>query len=228
MSKLEIISKQKVLGKKFKVYGDFENPLFLAKDVAEWIGHSQSDVMIKNVDEDEKVLKNVQTLGGNQTAWFLTEDGLYEVLMQSRKPIAKDFKKQVKTILKQIRKKGYYLEKEKTTVRWNELRNDGKESQKEFSLAVKEYVNYCTANGSRNGSRYYGNFNSMINSAVGCKHRDTADSIQLAQLSVYDLILSQIIRNNITQGTEYHEIFKLCKDFVLNNRTSLEMGRRTK
>ena len=38
--------------------------------------------------------------------WFLTEDGLYEVLMQSRKPIAKEFKKEVKKILKQIRTTG--------------------------------------------------------------------------------------------------------------------------
>lgn len=47
--------------------------------------------------------------GGNQQVWFLTEDGLYEVLMQSRKPIAKEFKKGVKEILKTIRKTGGYL-----------------------------------------------------------------------------------------------------------------------
>lgn len=41
--------------------------------------------------------------------WFLTEDGLYEVLMQSRKPIAKEFKKKVKEILKTIRQHGAYL-----------------------------------------------------------------------------------------------------------------------
>lgn len=29
------------------------------------------------VDEDEKVVNNVYTLGGNQEAWFLTENGLY-------------------------------------------------------------------------------------------------------------------------------------------------------
>lgn len=34
MKELEIINEQKVLGKEFKIYGDFENPLFLAKDVA--------------------------------------------------------------------------------------------------------------------------------------------------------------------------------------------------
>lgn len=43
------------------------------------------------------------------TATFLTEDGLYEVLMQSRKPIAKQWKKEVKTILKTLRKTGGYI-----------------------------------------------------------------------------------------------------------------------
>lgn len=45
----------------------------------------------------------------NQEYWFLTEDGLYEVLMQSRKPKAKEFKKEVKKILKSIRKTGGYV-----------------------------------------------------------------------------------------------------------------------
>ena len=39
--------------------------------------------------------------GQSREMTFLTEDGLYEVLMQSRKPIAKAFKKEVKQILKQ-------------------------------------------------------------------------------------------------------------------------------
>ena len=45
----------------------------------------------------------------NTEYWFLTEDGLYEVLMQSRKPKAKEFKKEVKKILKSIRKTGGYV-----------------------------------------------------------------------------------------------------------------------
>ena len=38
--------------------------------------------------EDEKVRNNIPTLGGNQEAWFLTENGVYEVLMLSRKSVA--------------------------------------------------------------------------------------------------------------------------------------------
>ena len=66
--------------------------------------------MIQSVDEDEKVVNIVHTLGGNQKSWFLTEDGLYEVFMQSRKPIAKQFKERMKEILKEIRKTGHYGE----------------------------------------------------------------------------------------------------------------------
>ena len=110
MNELKVLSEQEVLGKQFRVYGTAEEPLLLAKDVAEWIEYDTSSVnkMITNVDDDEKVRKNVPTLGGIQESWFLTENGLYEVLMQSRKPIAKQFKKEVKEILKTIRKHGIY------------------------------------------------------------------------------------------------------------------------
>ena len=110
MNELKVLNEQEVLGKQFRVYGTAEEPLFLAKDVAEWIEYDTSSVhkMLANVDDDEKVRKNVPTLGGTQESWCLTENGLYEVLMQSRKPIAKQFKKEVKEILKTIRKHGIY------------------------------------------------------------------------------------------------------------------------
>lgn len=107
MNELKMIDERELLGKQFRVYGDFENPLFLAKDVAEWIEYDVSNVskMVKSVDENEKVI----TRTNNTSAIFLTEDGLYEVLMLSRKPIAKEFKKEVKKILKSIRKNGMYV-----------------------------------------------------------------------------------------------------------------------
>jgi len=110
-AELQIVTEQEVLGRNFTVYGTAEEPLFLAKDVAEMIKYDRSSVhkMLNTVEEEEKVRKIVPTPGGVQESWFLTEDGLYEVLMQSRKPIAKQFKKQVKAILKQIRKTGAYM-----------------------------------------------------------------------------------------------------------------------
>lgn len=105
---LTIINEQEVLGKHFTVYGTADEPLFLAKDVAEWIEHSKPSIMVDTVDEDEKLRETIFTSGQNREVWFLTENGLYEVLMQSRKPLAKEFKKKVKEILKSIRKHGLY------------------------------------------------------------------------------------------------------------------------
>lgn len=114
MKTLKVIEERQVLGKNFRIYGTIETPLFLAKDVAEWIDYSKSNVskLVDVVDENEKVRNIITTPGGNQESWFLTEDGLYEVLMQSRKPIAKAFKKEVKEILKSIRKHGAYMTEE--------------------------------------------------------------------------------------------------------------------
>ena len=105
---LTVFEQRDVLGKDFKIYGDSDNPLFLAKDVAEWIEHSDVSTMLRTIDDNEKLIQTLFVSGQNRDVWFLTEDGLYEVLMQSRKPIAKDFKKQVKQILKEIRRRGIY------------------------------------------------------------------------------------------------------------------------
>lgn len=112
LNDLKIIEQREVLGKEFKIYGDFENPLFLAKDVANWIEHSDISTMMRTVDDNEKLLQTLFVSGQNREMWFLTEDGLYEVLMQSRKPIAKEFKREVKQILKSVRKHGLYATEE--------------------------------------------------------------------------------------------------------------------
>ena len=116
---LTIFKEQEVLGKNFRVFGTPEDPLFLGKDVADWIDHKKPSEMLANVDDDEKIKVKINpsdTIAGvlqsNTEYWFLTENGVYEVLMQSRKPIAKQFKKQVKEILKSIRKNGAYIDPE--------------------------------------------------------------------------------------------------------------------
>lgn len=114
---LQLIDQREVLGKKFRVFGTPENPLFLARDVAEWIEHTNPSKMIADAELDEtEIAKITNSYNGDgskvsppTTQLFLTEDGLYEVLLQSRKPIAKQFKKKVKEILKSIRKNGGYI-----------------------------------------------------------------------------------------------------------------------
>lgn len=101
MNNIEVLDRREILDQDVTTYGDLESPLYLAKDVAIWIGYEISNVskMVKNVEEDEKVIARIN----NTSAIFLTEYGLYEVLMQSRKPVAKEFKKKVKKLLKDLR-----------------------------------------------------------------------------------------------------------------------------
>lgn len=106
-----VFRQESLFGVAFNIYGTVDNPLFLAKDVAEWIGHSNVTDMVSRVDSDEVTKLNLGGLRGESN--FLTENGLYEVLMQSRKPIAKQFKKGIKEILKSIRKHGAYLTPQK-------------------------------------------------------------------------------------------------------------------
>ena len=110
MTDLEIVSTKEILGRSFTVYGTVEDPLFLAKDVAEMIDYAKTskgsyDVsnMLKTIDDDEKLVRKFFVSGQKRDVWMLTENGLYEVLFQSNKPIAKEFKGKVKELLHNLR-----------------------------------------------------------------------------------------------------------------------------
>ena len=109
MTKAQVLKQTELLGRQFEVYGTPQEPLFLAKEVAEMIEHSDVSTMMRSVDEDEKLTQTLFVSGQHREMWLLTESGLYEVLMQSRKPIAKQFKKGVKAILRDIRTTGGYI-----------------------------------------------------------------------------------------------------------------------
>ena len=105
-NELKVIHTEEILGREIEIYGTKEEPLFLAKDVAEWIEHSNPTEMLRTVDEDEKLNSTILSAGQQRRVSFVTEDGLYEVFFQSRKPIAKQMKKVVKQILREIRQTG--------------------------------------------------------------------------------------------------------------------------
>jgi len=107
---LEVVAEVEILGKKIEMYGSIENPLFLVIDVANWIEHTHTTKMISSVEEDEKLNGTIVHSGQKRDVLFLTEDGLYEACMNSRKPIAKQMKKEIKAYLKQIRLTGGAVE----------------------------------------------------------------------------------------------------------------------
>lgn len=106
-NQISVLKQTELCGQQFMVYGTPQEPLFKAQDVAAMLSLTNVSDMVKRVDEDEATKLNLGSQIGE--TWMLTENGLYEILMQSRKPIAKQFKKGVKAILKEIRTNGGYI-----------------------------------------------------------------------------------------------------------------------
>ena len=83
-------------------------PLFRASEIGAILELQNIRATLKAFDADEKGIARVYTLGGEQDVAFLTEEGLYRLLMISRKPIARPFQKWVTKVLVAIRENGKY------------------------------------------------------------------------------------------------------------------------
>jgi len=75
------------------IQGTVEEPLFQANQIGELLELKNIKKSIIDFDEDEKGVTTSYTPGGVQNVLFLTELGLYRLLGQSRKPIARDFQR---------------------------------------------------------------------------------------------------------------------------------------
>ena len=85
-------------------------PYFVGKDVAEILGYTNSRQALKNhVDEDDKVVSKCDTPGGKQDLVIINESGLYSLILSSKLPQAKEFKRWVTSeVLPTIRKHGMF------------------------------------------------------------------------------------------------------------------------
>ena len=85
-------------------------PWFVLRDVCEVLGLGNSRMVADRLDEDEKGVSQIYTLGGVQNATIISESGLYNVILRSDKPEAKPFRKWVTSeVLPSIRKHGAYM-----------------------------------------------------------------------------------------------------------------------
>ena len=85
---------------------------FVGKDVAEALGYSRPlDALSKHVEEDDSAKRGlIDSLGRKQQAIFINESGLYSLILSSKLPQAKEFKRWVTSeVLPQIRKTGGYI-----------------------------------------------------------------------------------------------------------------------
>ncbi|MCV2505677.1 phage antirepressor [Melissococcus plutonius] len=92
-----------------------DKPYFVGRDVAKVLGYSNTrDVLAKRVDEEDRGVAICDTLGGTQELVVINESGLYSLILSSRMPNAKKFKRWVTSeVLPSIRKNGIYMTDEK-------------------------------------------------------------------------------------------------------------------
>lgn len=102
----EVVGKIQFDNKMLDVYCSVNEPLFKAADIAEIIEYSAGNTwkLLEMCEEDEKL--TLPTVVGCQrrTASFVTELGLYNILAQSRKPIARKWRRVVHDELIRMRR----------------------------------------------------------------------------------------------------------------------------
>lgn len=94
-----------------EVNGD---PYFVGKDVATILGYSNTkDAILRHVDEEDSILNGVEipdSMGRVQTYRIINESGLYSLILSSKLPTAKQFKRWVTSeVIPSIRKHGTYM-----------------------------------------------------------------------------------------------------------------------
>lgn len=103
-----------------KLFNYKENPIrtvvsegniwFIAKDVCDVLAIGNTSMALRRLDEDEKGVNTIETLGGVQSMTTINEAGLYSLILSSRKPEAKQFRRWVThEVLPSIRKHGAYM-----------------------------------------------------------------------------------------------------------------------
>lgn len=90
-------------------------PWFVAADVCRALGLGNSSKAVMPLDDDEKGITNSNTLGGEQKMVIVSEPGLYSLIVRSRKPEAKAFKRWIThEVIPSIRKTGGYIAGQET------------------------------------------------------------------------------------------------------------------
>ena len=90
---------------------DNDGIYFVGKDVAQALGYSnQRDALARHVDEEDKGVVKRDTPGGVQDVVTINESGLYSLVLSSKLPSAKRFKRWVTSeVLPALRRQGGYM-----------------------------------------------------------------------------------------------------------------------
>ena len=118
-------------------------PWFVGKDVADILGYVNSrDALTKHVDDDDKLTSQIATAGQMRNQTVINESGLYSLILSSKLPQAKEFKRWVTSeVLPQIRLQGAYVPENLSDEAFIALFT-GQKKLKEQQLELAQDVDY--------------------------------------------------------------------------------------
>ena len=105
------IFKHEVFGEIRAMTDEKGEVFFVGKDVAKVLGYRDtSDALKKHVDTEDKLTRQIADSGQRRNVFLINESGLYSLVLSSKLPSAKAFKRWVTSeVLPQIRKTGGYI-----------------------------------------------------------------------------------------------------------------------
>ena len=102
----QVVGQLKFDNRLLDVYSSLDEPIFRLSDVGNMIDYSDGNTwaMTSMLEEDEKLNLTMLVGGQRRTVSFVTETGLYNILSQSRKPLARKWRRIIHDQLIRIRK----------------------------------------------------------------------------------------------------------------------------
>lgn len=127
--RMTLVAKESLFGEEFTICGSAEEPLFKASEVQKWLGMTNGTQMIKSVPESE--VKKMKVWHDNSARWtnYLTEFGVYFLIMRSNKPGVLKYQYRIAEILKSIRLKGYAVSENITEEQIAQLKKDAENKE---------------------------------------------------------------------------------------------------
>ena len=187
---------------------------FIGKEVAEKLGYSNTrDALVRHIAEEDKGVVKHDTLGGRQSFTIINESGLYSLILSSKLPQAKDFKRWVTTeVLPSIRKNGGYI------------KNQEKMSNEEILANAVLLANHLIAEKEKiiedlePKAKY---FDELVNNHLLTNFRNTAKELHIPQKVFIQFLIDQNLiyrdkKNRLLPYAKnnkgYYEIKEWCRN----------------
>ncbi len=143
------------------------------------------------------------------TGYILNEQqATFLLTLLKNTPVVVEFKKELVRQFYDMRA----LLLERASPIWQDTRSLGKEIRRQETDAIKRFVDYATAQGSRNAARYYITLSKLADHTVGIVERDKAQVVQLTTLLLVEKVIAKEIVAGIEAEQPYKAIYQAIKD----------------